>query len=60
MLSHYTKWNLVTKTTSNTVTSCQITNLKAGTSYTFRVRAYLTVNGSTIYSDNVRTVQTTK
>lgn len=44
----------------NTVTSCQITNLKAGTSYTFRVRAYLTVNGSTIYSDNVRTVQTTK
>ena len=54
------KWNLVTKTTSNTVTSCQITNLKAGTSYTFRVRAYLTVNGSTIYSDNVRTVQTTK
>ena len=54
------KWNLVTKTTSNTVTSCQIKNLKAGTSYTFRVRAYLTVNGSTIYSDNVRTVQTTK
>lgn len=54
------KWNLVTKTTSNTVTSCQITNLKAGTSYTCRVRAYLTVNGSTIYSDNVRTVQTTK
>lgn len=54
------KWNLVTKTTSNTVTSCRITNLKAGTSYTFRVRAYLTVNGSTIYSDNVRTVQTTK
>lgn len=54
------KWNLVTKTTSNTVTSCQITNLNAGTSYTFRVRAYLTVNGSTIYSDNVRTVQTTK
>lgn len=54
------KWNLVTKTTSNTVTSCQITNLKAGTSYTFRVRAYLTVNGSTIYSDNVRTVQKTK
>lgn len=54
------KWNLVTKTTSNTVTSCKITNLKAGTSYTFRVRAYLTVNGSTIYSDNVRTVQTTK
>lgn len=54
------KWNLVTKTTSNTVTSCQITNLNAGTSYTFRVRAYLTVNGSTIYSDNVRTVQKTK
>lgn len=54
------KWNLVTKTTSNTVTSCQITNLKAGTSYTCRVRAYLIVNGSTIYSDNVRTVQTTK
>lgn len=54
------KWNLVTKTTSNTVTSCQITNLKAGTSYACRVRAYLTVNGSTIYSDNVRTVQTTK
>lgn len=54
------KWNLVTKTTSNTVTSCRITNLKASTSYTFRVRAYLTVNGSTIYSDNVRTVQTTK
>ena len=54
------KWNLVTKTTSNTVTSCQITNLKAGTSYTFRVRASLTVNGSTIYSDNVRTVQKTK
>ena len=54
------KWNLVTKTTSNTVTSCQITNLKAGTSYTCRVRAYLTVNGSTIYSDNVRTVQKTK
>ena len=54
------KWNLVTKTTSNTVTSCQITNLNAGTSYTCRVRAYLTVNGSTIYSDNVRTVQTTK
>lgn len=54
------KWNLVTKTTSNTVTSCQITNLKAGTSYTCRVRAYLTVNGSTIYSDNVRTVQATK
>lgn len=54
------KWNLVTKTTSNTVTSCRITNLKAGTSYTCRVRAYLTVNGSTIYSDNVRTVQTTK
>lgn len=54
------KWNLVTKTTSNTVTSCQITNLNAGTSYTCRVRAYLTVNGSTIYSDNVRTVQKTK
>lgn len=54
------KWNLVTKTTSNTVTSCQITNLKAGTSYTCRVRAYLIVNGSTIYSDNVRTVQKTK
>ena len=54
------KWNLVTKTTSNTVTSCQITNLNSGTSYTCRVRAYLTVNGSTIYSDNVRTVQTTK
>ena len=43
------KWNLVTKTTSNTVTSCQITNLNSGTSYTCRVRAYLTVNGSTIY-----------
>ena len=54
------KWNLVTKTTSNTVTSCQITNLNSGTAYTCRVRAYLTVNGSTIYSDNVRTVQTTK
>ena len=54
------KWNLVTKTTSNTVTSCKITNLNAGTTYTFRVRAYLTVNGSTIYSDNIRTVQTTK
>lgn len=54
------KWNLVTKTTSNTVTSCQITNLNSGTSYTCRVRAYLAVNGSTIYSDNVRTVQTTK
>ena len=54
------KWNLVTKTTSNTVTSCQITNLNSGTSYTCRVRAYLTVNGSTIYSDNVRTVQKTK
>lgn len=54
------KWNLVTKTTSNTVTSCQITNLNSGMSYTCRVRAYLTVNGSTIYSDNVRTVQTTK
>lgn len=54
------KWNLVTKTTSNTVTSCQITNLNSGMSYTCRVRAYLTINGSTIYSDNVRTVQTTK
>lgn len=54
------KWTLVKKITANTTVSCLTTGLESGTSYTFRLRAYLTVNGTTVYSDYVRIVQSTK
>ena len=54
------KWTLIKKITTNTAVSCITTGLDAGTSYTFRLRAYLTVDGTTMYSDYVRIVQSTK
>ena len=56
MLEQYTggKWVQLTKTASNTNTSYTAKNLKASTTYTFRIKTYKTVNGKTTETAYIR------
>ena len=53
------KWTQIAKTTSNSTLTCTAKELKANTTYTFRIRAYKTSGSSTKYSDYVRAAVTT-
>ena len=54
------KWVQIAKTTSNAVVSYTVSGLAADTTYTFRVRAYKTAAGKTIYSEYTRLVAKTR
>lgn len=56
VLEQYTggKWVQLTKTASNTNTSYTAKNLKASTTYTFRIKTYKTVNGKTTETAYIR------
>lgn len=56
VLEQYTggKWVQLTKTASNTNTSYTANNLKASTTYTFRIKTYKTVNGKTTETAYIR------
>lgn len=53
------KWTQIAKITSNSTLTCTAKELKANTTYTFRIRAYKTSGSSTKYSDYVRAAVTT-
>lgn len=61
VLEQYTggKWVQLTKTTANTTTSYTVKNLKASTTYTFRIKAYKTVNGKTTETAYIRLAAST-
>ena len=48
------KWTQIAKTSSNATVTYTVNGLKADTTYTFRVRAYKTAAGKTIYSEYTR------
>ena len=54
------KWVQIAKTASNAVVSYTVNGLKADTTYTFRVRAYKTAAGNTIYSEYARLAAKTR
>ena len=56
VLEQYTggRWVQLTKTASNTNTSYTAKNLKASTTYTFRIKTYKTVNGKTTETAYIR------
>ena len=54
------KWVQIAKTASNAVVSYTVTGLAADTPYTFRVRAYKTAAGKTIYSEYARLAAKTR
>ena len=54
------KWVQIAKTASNAVVSYTVNGLKADTTYTFRVRAYKTAAGKTIYSEYARLAAKTR
>jgi len=54
------KWTQITKTASNAVVSYTVSGLAADTTYTFRVRAYKTAAGKTIYSEYARLAAKTR
>ncbi|MGN0697519.1 MAG: cellulase family glycosylhydrolase [Ruminiclostridium sp.] len=61
VLEQYTggKWVQLTRTTANTTTSYTVNNLKASTTYTFRIKAYKTVNGNTTETAYIRLAAST-
>ena len=54
------KWIQIAKTSSNAVVSYTVSGLAADTTYTFRVRAYKTAAGKTIYSEYTRLAAKTR
>ena len=54
------KWVQIAKTASNAVVSYTVSGLAADTTYTFRVRAYKTSAGKTIYSEYTRLAAKTR
>ena len=54
------KWVQIAKTSSNAVVSYTVSGLAADTTYTFRVRAYKTAAGKTIYSEYTRLAAKTR
>ena len=54
------KWVQIAKTSSNAVVSYTVSGLAADTTYTFRVRAYKTAAGKTIYSEYARLAAKTR
>ena len=48
------KWTQIAKTSSNTAVTYTVNGLKADTTYTFRIKAYVISGESEIYSDYVR------
>ena len=54
------KWTQIAKTASNAVVSYTVSGLAADTTYTFRVRAYKTAAGKTIYSEYTRLAAKTR
>ena len=54
------KWVQIAKTASNAVVSYTVSGLAADTTYTFRVRAYKTAAGKTIYSEYARLAAKTR
>ena len=54
------KWVQIAKTSSNAVVSYTVSGLVADTTYTFRVRAYKTAAGKTIYSEYARLAAKTR
>ena len=54
------KWVQIAKTSSNAVVSYTVSRLAADTTYTFRVRAYKTAAGKTIYSEYARLAAKTR
>ena len=54
------KWTQIAKTSSNTAVTYTVNGLKADTTYTFRVRAYKTAAGKTIYSEYARLAAKTR
>ena len=54
------KWTQIAKTSSNATVTYAVNGLKADTTYTFRVRAYKTAAGKTIYSEYTRLAAKTR
>ena len=54
------KWVQIAKTSSNATVTYTVNGLKADTTYTFRVRAYKTAAGKTIYSEYARLAAKTR
>ena len=54
------KWVQIAKTSSNAVVSYTVSGLAADATYTFRVRAYKTAAGKTIYSEYTRLAAKTR
>ena len=54
------KWTQIAKTSSNATVTYTVNGLKADTTYTFRVRAYKTAAGKTIYSEYTRLAAKTR
>ena len=54
------KWTQIAKTSSNATVTYAVNGLKADTTYTFRVRAYKTAAGKTIYSEYARLAAKTR
>ena len=54
------KWIQIAKTSSNAVVSYTVSGLAADATYTFRVRAYKTAAGKTIYSEYTRLAAKTR
>ena len=54
------KWTQIAKTSSNATVTYAVNGLKADTTYTFRVRAYKTASGKTIYSEYTRLAAKTR
>ena len=54
------KWTQIVKTSSNATVTYTVNGLKADTTYTFRVRAYKTAAGKTIYSEYTRLAAKTR
>lgn len=48
------KWTQILKTDSNATVTYTVGSLAAGTTYTFRIRAYKTVGSTVLYSDYTR------
>ena len=48
------KWTQILKTADNTTVTHTVNGLAAGTTYTFRIKAYKTVGSTVIYSDYTR------
>ena len=48
------KWTQILKTANNTTVTHTVNGLAAGTTYTFRIKAYKTVGSTVLYSDYTR------